>query len=546
MSDVTAYEASSLDWTALRALAQRVAQETPLKAHPRIVYFNRKTDTNVDVLGPHWLLDCRFENYEERPNDAVIEEGHLDVVYALLPDGQLMYVSVAADDRVSTRGAWTKFTDDHSVRPMNDSDVQAFDFETKYHEHGYGTDRHIWGTTDRSWDRGKLLHDAKGAGLSALLQAVRTGSAKLPAAPSRFQTTNHAGGPPPAAQPDTHDAVLIRALGRRVTSQMSATQKREVMTRPDLRAIIDDSLAKQHGDEIDRDEKLQARLLQIFGRIRTPTAPTPTAPSATPPPSQPDNDRSTGDLLATLGAGALAITVLVPFLIGHFLLTKTFVLKPNAGVYDGSARGILDHFFATYLAGLVPIALALGIFLVARRPWQGRAVAVVGGAIVLIGSLVILLPMAMSKWNGAEQKTIAKLRETAYPFSAHYYTCANWTIHAENGVHDPELWQVHLAQVKGTYGDGCNRVWVYRGWQPVSNYDLPGGDVFTGEAIVNHFNWPSPVREQGTGEFSSTDSATGASVPMNPMGTNFDLPTANGQVLSFTLDVASTDGFKLH
>jgi hypothetical protein len=181
----------------------------------------------------------------------------------------------------------------------------------------------------------------------------------------------------------------------------------------------------------------------------------------------------------------------------------------------------------------------------ARTPWQGRTVAVAGGCVALAGSLVVLLPMAMSKWNAAEQKTIAKLRETAYPFSSHYYSCANWKIHSENGVHDPELWQVYLGQVKGTAGTGCNQVWVYRGWQSVAYYNLPPGDVFTGEAIVNHFDWKQPVRERGTGDVWSQNSTTGVQIAMNPMGTNVELPTAKGQMVDFTLDVASTDGFKL-
>lgn len=256
-------------------------------------------------------------------------------------------------------------------------------------------------------------------------------------------------------------------------------------------------------------------------------------------------ERSAGDTLAILATAALAITVLVPFLIGQFLMTKTFVLKASPGVYEPKVRGIMDHFWATYLGGLVPLVLLLGLFLVVRRPWQGRNVAVGIGCIALIGSLVVLLPMAESKWNAAEQKTIAKLRETAFPFSASYYTCASWKIHAENGAHDPELWQVYLAQVKGTSGTGCNQVHVYRGWQRVGYYDLPQGDMFTGEIIVNHTNWKEPFRERESSEIWSQVSATGAHQAMNPLGTNVDLPTTNGKVVDFTLDVAGTDGFKL-
>lgn len=175
MSDAKLYNSSLLDWSALQSQAASAARQTPLKPAPAMGYVNRQTGECVQLLGPHWVLDHRMENYEERPNTAVIEEGHVDVIYALLPDGQLMYVRVSEDARVYTGGAQTTFTDNHSVRPMDGSDVQAFDFAKKYYEHGYGTDRHIWGDTDRAYDRGNLLHAVQGAGLSLLLHDIAEG-----------------------------------------------------------------------------------------------------------------------------------------------------------------------------------------------------------------------------------------------------------------------------------------------------------------------------------------------------------------------------------
>lgn len=255
--------------------------------------------------------------------------------------------------------------------------------------------------------------------------------------------------------------------------------------------------------------------------------------------------RRGGDWSAVMLAGFLIVTVLVPFLIGHFLLTKTFVLKPDAGVYEEQARGIGDHFLATYLAGLIPIVLALGIFLVARTPWQGRQPAVTAGWIAVAGSLVILLPFAQSKWHDAEQKTVAKLRETAFPFASRYYHCASWDIHAENGLHQPELWQVHLGRLKGSDVDGCNRVIVYRGWQFVGAYDLPDGDTFTGHVVINHAGWSRPLEDSGGTEVWATNNATGQRVPMNPVATNIDLATENGHRLQFSLDGAGAGAFGL-
>ena len=255
--------------------------------------------------------------------------------------------------------------------------------------------------------------------------------------------------------------------------------------------------------------------------------------------------RRDGDVRALMLAGFLAVTVLAPFLIGHFLLTETFVLELDPGVYYDEVRGIGDHFLATYLAGLIPIAATLGVFLVARTPWQGRMVAVSAGWLVLLGSVAVLLPVAQSQWHDAEQQTIAKLRETPFPFDERYYNCESWEIHAENGIHQPELWQVHLGRLKGSDVDGCNRVNVYRGWQLVGVYNLPDGDTFTGDAVINHVGWDSPYEVSGSGEVWSENSSTGVQMPMNPVATNFDLGTANGRRLNFSLDGAGFDHFEL-
>lgn len=499
LTNVGTYETTKLDWNAIKSLATRAAKETPLTPGPAVGYVKRSTNEFIDVCGPHWLLDNRYEWWEEN-REHIVEESRTEVLYALMPGGDLVKITISEEFQGHREGHWRNLGDNHFVHPMTEEDAESFDFAVGYHESGHKDtpQGHIWGNCDRPFSRGPLLQSSKGAGLSQLLENIRTGRAKQPEG---------------LVIPDN-------------SSQKTAETRTQLLPSPTKFHYPPDARAKVIAELQSTREKAAAEAVA-----------TETARAA--------RQRSAGDSRAIGWAVGLAITVLVPFLIGHLLLTKTFILKPNLGVYDGQARGIVDHFFATYLAGLVPIALALGVFLVARQPWRGRTVAVAVGVISLVGSLVVLLPMTMSKWNAAEQKTVAKLRETAYPFSDSYYTCASWKVHAENGLHDPELWQVYLAQVKGTTGSGCNRVWVYRGWQPVSSFDLPGGDVFTGEAIVNHFDWPQPVHEQGTGDIWSQSSATGGRVAMNPRGTNVDLPTANGQVVDFTLDVAGTDGFKL-
>jgi hypothetical protein len=258
------------------------------------------------------------------------------------------------------------------------------------------------------------------------------------------------------------------------------------------------------------------------------------------------SSRGEGDTFAAFVAAALAVTVLGPFLIGHLLMVKTFVLKPDPGVYNQTIRGIGDHFFAIYLGGLVPIVLLLGIFLVARTPWEYRRAAVIGGWLAIAGTLVFLIPMAQSKWHAAEEKSMAKLRDSSFPFSSQYLTCASWTVAAENGAKDPELWQVYLAQRQNSGVRGCNRVEVYRGWQFVGQYDLPDGNTFTTTVEVNYPGWNKPFRQQGSGTIVAEFTSTGQTYAMNPVCTNIALATANGLTLEFSLDGAGSNGFNLH
>lgn len=245
--------------------------------------------------------------------------------------------------------------------------------------------------------------------------------------------------------------------------------------------------------------------------------------------------RRGGDAFAMMVAAGLAVTVLGPWLIGHFLMTETFVLSPDERVYDDEIRGISDHFWATYLGGLVPVVLLLGVFLVARPPWQGRKRTVVVGWIAIGATLVLLLPTAMNKWQRAENMSAIKLRETAFPFADRYLDCASWNIGGENGVQQRELWQVHLGQLKGTPGRGCNRVNIYRGWEFVTAYNLPEGNFFTGDIVVNYPGWTEPYESSSSGDIYSVSTKTGVRNPMNPNATNIDLMTETGQRLVFPL-----------
>ena len=104
---------------------------------------------------------------------------------------------------------------------------------------------------------------------------------------------------------------------------------------------------------------------------------------------------------------------------------------------------------------------------------------------------------------------------------------------------------MHLGQLMGSEVDGCNRVNVYRGWQFVGAYNLPDGDTFTGDVVINHVGWSRPYETSGSGDVWSEDGDTGQRVPMNPVGTNVELTTETGRRLNFSLDGAGSERFDL-
>ncbi|QSE87068.1 hypothetical protein [Rhodococcus koreensis] len=247
-----------------------------------------------------------------------------------------------------------------------------------------------------------------------------------------------------------------------------------------------------------------------------------------------------------IGLAALAaVTVLGPYLIGHFLMRRTPLLEEYQAIFDPEVRGIWDHFGPDYLAGLVVIAALLALFLLVR-PWKFRTISIVIGWVVVAVTLFFLLPMTTSTWDAAEGKSLANLRETAFPFAERYYDCASWTFASENGAQQPELWQVHLGQLKGASVDGCNKVDVYRGWRFVGTFVLDGGDTFTSEITVTSPDWSEPYdQDTGSGEIYSVSGTTGEHAAFNPVTTSIQLPTEFGRVLQFTLDGAGRDGFTI-
>lgn len=173
----------------------------------------------------------------------------------------------------------------------------------------------------------------------------------------------------------------------------------------------------------------------------------------------------------------LVVTLIGPYLLGHFVLRETWLLAPDPGVYDGAVRGLGDHFVPDYLAGVAAVTALTAAFLL-LRPWHHRVRSVVLGWVLVVGLIAFLLPAVDNRWRDSERTSIGKLATTAYPFGERYYTCDSYAYQISWQRGGTEVWQIYLAQEAGFPGRACNRVEVYNGWRRVGQFTTRDGDTF--------------------------------------------------------------------
>ncbi len=178
MPEISTYESTLVDLAEINDVAVRAARETPLEPSPSLGDVKRNGDEFIEVCGPHWVLDRRYE-IQEAKYENIIEEVRLEILYALLADGQLVEITISEQIKLSIGADWRNYDDGHELQPIGDDGVTSFDFERRYTSSGEANSRSgsCWGNRDRPWDRGILLQASKGAGLSQLLENIRSGQA---------------------------------------------------------------------------------------------------------------------------------------------------------------------------------------------------------------------------------------------------------------------------------------------------------------------------------------------------------------------------------
>jgi hypothetical protein len=207
---------------------------------------------------------------------------------------------------------------------------------------------------------------------------------------------------------------------------------------------------------------------------RTAPRPAPVATRRDAGPARPRVRSGGGSLLDGWVLGGfvlLGVTVLVPWLIGRFLLRDSIVLERNPDVFDLSVRAGGSYFLADYLSGLlVPGVFAVAFLLL--RPWVRRTGYVAVG-FVLAGLLLVTLVGARSVWTAREAASAEMLRNGAFPFHERVES----TCFGEDdfrAVIDGRNYSVgvHQSEHDDMFISYCNRIDVYQGWTLAGQVDL--------------------------------------------------------------------------
>lgn len=207
MIDHDRYNASTVDMDHLRQYARIVAQETRLPqaspitieesetvydrhteraffgfGRPREIVTARKVNKEVEVVGPHWLLDRSDWHKRETfisTHSRVEEEEHSYTYLVLLPTGEMQLAITSKLTLIQREGPGESglMHDEEkgSIYPVREHHVTELDFEREYTE-GSWSEKGVEGSSWGYRTPGKqLIHPYKGGGLSSALKAIHEG-----------------------------------------------------------------------------------------------------------------------------------------------------------------------------------------------------------------------------------------------------------------------------------------------------------------------------------------------------------------------------------
>ncbi|MEU4191534.1 protein kinase [Kribbella sp. NPDC026611] len=185
--------------------------------------------------------------------------------------------------------------------------------------------------------------------------------------------------------------------------------------------------------------------------------------------------RRTKDKIA-IGIGvATCATVVLPWLVGRYLLRGRWPRYNYSAVYDVDARRAGAYFLSDWLSGCMVVAVLVAAYLV-LRPWRQRVGTIVATALGLGAIWYWGVPYVQAQWQKQEDTTVALLSSTPYPFEDKYYTCGSATLTGRRinaaGYVESYSYSMFTGRTKGSTTQACNLIEVYDGWQRIKRFDL--------------------------------------------------------------------------
>lgn len=215
--------------------------------------------------------------------------------------------------------------------------------------------------------------------------------------------------------------------------------------------------------------------------------PAPVSGSLLVPKAPPDSHRAfaNGTFIVWL---ATALTVVIPWLLGAFVLRDSFGRPHDALVNDTTARANGTYFGTDYLAGLtLTTALAGALLIVSAMANPRRRIGrLFVGAVLAAGAIAGLAPVAVTTWHDAELATAQDLATTT-----HYGGCSTESstyFAGEAGI--PHNWTAVVPDTSGRGGglfdstpSVCDTIEVWDGNVLVTS--IPAPQILTKSLTLN-------------------------------------------------------------
>lgn len=134
-------------------------------------------------------------------------------------------------------------------------------------------------------------------------------------------------------------------------------------------------------------------------------------------------------------------------------MIHTFVLTADPDIYFDEVRRVWDHFLATYLAGLIPLAVSRGAFLVVlRRSWGDECGRFSPVQWCSSAPWFCSYPSRTPSGTAPNRRPLRSCARRRYRMRTGTLTASAGPSMRENDGHQPERWQVHVGLVQRHLG----------------------------------------------------------------------------------------------